>query len=259
MADINPYQSPLTVEARAPRGSAPWGALYQSAHTRAIFAMALLGIAMFMGLLDIYSNWLQYNLLDQIKHGKQFLPATLEANDTRHAAIVGGELIVFVLTAIAFLMWTYRAYKNLPALGAHNLEQSPGWAVGWYFVPFANLIKPYYVMVEIVRHSNPEGIGVNARASSTANVGRWWAAYIISGIVGWIAGTTLSSGAASHSIDSMMTGVGIGMVGKAINIVAALLAILLIARVDKEQEQRFQVVTSQVTDQASAAHSPGFF
>jgi Domain of unknown function (DUF4328) len=40
------------------------------------------------------------------------------------------ELIGFVLTGIVFLMWIHRAYSNLPALGARNLETSPGWAVG---------------------------------------------------------------------------------------------------------------------------------
>jgi uncharacterized protein DUF4328 len=196
---------------------------------------------------------LQYTLLDQVKHGKQFPLDVLLANDRRHQAIVGAELIVLVLTAIAFLMWTYRAYKNLPALGAQGLEHTPGWAVGWYFVPIANLVKPYSVTVEIVRHSNPEGIGSNARRISTANVGRWWAAYLIAGVVGWIAGTMVTNGAASHSMDSMMNGVGTAIVGKLISIIAAIFAIMLIAQVDKNQERRFQVVS----EQDSAAPQPG--
>ncbi len=212
--------------------------------------MSLLGIAILASLLVIYSNCLQYALLDQIKHGKRFPIDVLLANDQRHATISGAELIVVVLTAIAFLMWTYRAYKNLPALGARGLEHTPGWAVGWYFVPFANLVKPYSVTVEVVRHSNPDGIGAGARRISTANVGRWWAAYLIAGVVGWLAGMMFASGVATHSIDSMMTGIGIAIVGKLISIIAAVFAILLIAEVDKNQERRFQVVSEQ-TNQPS--------
>jgi hypothetical protein len=101
------------------------------------------------------------------------------------------------------------------------------------------------VTVEIVRHSNPEGIGANARRISTANVGRWWAAYLIAGVVGWIAGMMVTSGAGSHSLDSMMTGVGAAIVSKLISITAAVFAILLISQVDKNQERRFDVVSGQ--------------
>jgi heme/copper-type cytochrome/quinol oxidase subunit 2 len=48
-----------------------------------------------------------------------------------------------IATIVFFLIWEYRAYKNLSALNAQNLEHSPGWAVGWWFIPFANLVKPF--------------------------------------------------------------------------------------------------------------------
>jgi ABC-type uncharacterized transport system permease subunit len=117
----------------------------------------------------------------------------------------------------------------------------------------ANLVKPYSVTVEVVRHSNPDGIGASARRISTANVGRWWAAYLIAGVVGWLAGMMFASGVATHSIDSMMTGIGIAIVGKLISIIAAVFAILLVAQVDKNQERRFQLVS----EQEAAAPRPG--
>jgi hypothetical protein len=249
MEDFNPYESPRVVESPVSGRAAGWDGAFASAHTRAVFAMSLLGVTIFTSLLAMYSNWLQYSVLDQMKHGIRLPTEVLLAGDRRHATIGVGVLIVFVLTVIAFLMWTYRAYKNLPALGAKGLEHTPGWAVGWYFVPIANLAKPYSVTAEIVRHSNPEGVGVNARAISTANVGRWWATYIISGGLGWMARTMINGGAESHSIDSMMSGFATDMVGDLIRIVAAVFAIMLISQVDKNQERRFQLISEQQAGQ----------
>ena len=37
--------------------------------------------------------------------------------------------------------------------GARQLDFTPGWSVGWYFLPIANLWKPYQAMKEIWRAS----------------------------------------------------------------------------------------------------------
>lgn len=58
-------------------------------------------------------------------------------------------LLVAVGSFPAFMMWTFRAAHNLRALGALALKTTPGWAVGWYFVPIANLWKPYQAGIEI--------------------------------------------------------------------------------------------------------------
>ena len=50
---------------------------------------------------------------------------------------------------ILFLMWVYRANYNVRCLGARDLRFTPGWSVGWFFVPIANLWKSYQVMKEI--------------------------------------------------------------------------------------------------------------
>ena len=50
----------------------------------------------------------------------------------------GLSVVVFAMqfpTAIALLMWVYRASKNLEPLGVQGQRFSPAWAVGWWFVP----------------------------------------------------------------------------------------------------------------------------
>ena len=64
-------------------------------------------------------------------------------------------LVVFLATVVVWAMFVHRSCANAHALGAVGMEFTPGWAVGWYFVPFANLFKPGQVMQEIYRATDP--------------------------------------------------------------------------------------------------------
>jgi uncharacterized BrkB/YihY/UPF0761 family membrane protein len=49
------------------------------------------------------------------------------------------ELAGSILTGLAWFIWLHRAVANARSLGVPT-ECTPGWAVGWWFVPFANLV-----------------------------------------------------------------------------------------------------------------------
>lgn len=69
---------------------------------------------------------------------------------------------------------------------AHELDPtltiSPGAAVGWWFVPFANFVLPFQAMREIWRGSAPN----DETGSRVALLGLWWAAWIIRAIAGGV-------------------------------------------------------------------------
>src|SRR5687767_1529604 len=85
----------------------------------------------------------------------------LEATGTINIAVDAGPLalaiglaymaftLVFVASVVVVAMWIHRAHANLRDAGTDGLEFTPGWAVGWYFIPFANLIKPFQAMREL--------------------------------------------------------------------------------------------------------------
>src|SRR5579883_37701 len=58
------------------------------------------------------------------------------------------ELLVLLACCVTFLIWVYRTYGNLRAFGATGLSSSPGWAVGYYFIPILWFYKPYQLMNE---------------------------------------------------------------------------------------------------------------
>lgn len=92
---------------------------------------------------------------------------------TGSVALVG--FAVQVATAVAFCRWFYRAYANLPALGERTPRFTPGWAIGYFFIPFLNLFRPYQAAKEIWAAStrSPHGLLV-----------AWWALWLLANFAG---------------------------------------------------------------------------
>ena len=93
-----------------------------------------------------------------------------------------GALFVFLVTAIIFAMWVYRAKLNCEGFGAVGLRFTPGWSVGWFFVPFMNLVKPYQCMQETWRVSTSPKTWQGVKDGNI--VGVWWALWICNNLLG---------------------------------------------------------------------------
>lgn len=81
-------------------------------------------------------------------------------------------MIVYALCSILVAMWIYRAHANLQAAGVGSLEFTPGWAIGWFFVPIASLWEPFQAMRELWRASLLDEEG--GRTQATSQLGFWW-------------------------------------------------------------------------------------
>lgn len=82
-----------------------------------------------------------------------------------------------IVTGITFLKWIYRAYKNIQGFGAEGLRFSPGWAVGYYFIPILSLIRPVQVMSEIWRAS--EDPRDWPRRPGSWLIASWWTLFLL--------------------------------------------------------------------------------
>jgi hypothetical protein len=109
----------------------------------------LLRIGALFWLLSVLSSALQLQLLSQ-----SFTREQGNANDMREVAVGGLNVLFMLVTIVIFGRWIVLAHRNLPALGARYLEITPGWAVGWFFVPFVNLWFPYKAMRFLWRASH---------------------------------------------------------------------------------------------------------
>lgn len=122
-------------------------------------------------------------------------------------ALVYLAYAVALIASVIFVgMWIHRAHANLRAAGIEGLEFTPGWAVGWYFIPFANLIKPYGAMRELWNASHGETDNFASPASNHLNV--WWFAWIVGNIASNIGQRIATSRAESYSAGMLLSAIG---------------------------------------------------
>jgi hypothetical protein len=104
--------------------------------------------------------------------------------DPQTLAIAGlamvASAIVMVACIVVVAFWIHRVSANAHVL-SNDMTISPGWAVGWYFVPIANLFKPYQGMKEawMASHFRDNWHG----EPTPALLVWWWALWLITNIL----------------------------------------------------------------------------
>lgn len=132
--------------------------------------------------------------------------------------------LVFVACVVLVAMWIHRAHANLQEAGLDGLEFTPGWAVGWYFIPFANLFKPFQAMRELWNASHAEVDRFANQAPTEVKL--WWGAWIIGNILGSISTRILLLGEGGEG--ALTTAHVLGVASSALAVAAALLLVRLI-------------------------------
>jgi hypothetical protein len=143
-------------------------------------------------------------------------------------ALVGAvEVVPSLGTPILFLMWLHRVVRQMDALGM-DVGATPGWAVGYWFVPIVSMVKPYRVMKAIV-----ERLGGNSLVASV-HLGWWWAAYLVSNGLDQLETRVLLRHEFSRPIESYQYGIGASL----LLIPAALLCVRIIREVQAQLDSR---------------------
>jgi hypothetical protein len=235
-----------------PPGSAASSSLpsttFSSCRTLCWFVVGALLLVILMDVVGVFSNLAEARLVTRIIDGELVTIDELDSNDNRQAAVGTIQFLVFIAAAILFLVWIYRAYKNLGALGASGLEYSPGWAVGGWFVPFLNLWRPYQVTAEIWKASDPDAHVSEPQAWQAAPtsplVKFWWGLWIVGGIIG---GFMLRFAFQEpEDLEALRSRAFTFVAADAIEIPAAILAILVVWHITNRQDEksrRLQQVT----------------
>ncbi|MBF9042441.1 DUF4328 domain-containing protein [Rhodobacterales bacterium HKCCE4037] len=145
--------------------------------------------------------------------------AEIEAEATRidNAGILVAGLFLITLfgSYIASGMWIYRAASNARAIRQDDSMITPGWAVGWYFVPFANLVMPYKAM-----RQTWDGLAGHGGPVWPAWGIVWWLLWVAGSLVAAI-GNNINFSAAT--IEEFRTGTTLDVVSSVTAIPAALL------------------------------------
>lgn len=155
---------------------------------------------------------------------------TFEQLEVAEQFTMGIAVFIFLFTMVTYCTWKHRSYHNLKALGVGLLRYSPNWAIGSYFVPILNLVRPFRAMNDIWN-----GTFYSPLAANVALVSWWWTAWIIGNMVTRASKGVLKS---AETVDSVTAGIGVGVLGGLIMIAAALTLIRIIGRVTAAQYAR---------------------
>ncbi len=86
---------------------------------------------------------------------------------------------LYGLSIAIFCWWLYQAASATRTLGAEGTEFTPGWTVGWFFVPIANVFMPYRAVKELYQASAPADDPERWKASRVPLVlTLWWSCWI---------------------------------------------------------------------------------
>ena len=132
--------------------------------------------------------------------------------------VVAVCLILALIACVAVSgMWIYRVSTNSAVLFPSDARITPGWSVGWFFIPIANLWMPFRGMKQIYSASAQPASFDSAIAPVMPG---WWACFIIGNILGRVSfrldlrAETLGEYAAANYF---------GIAGSVFSIVAAVL------------------------------------
>jgi len=150
-----------------------------------------------------------------------------------HALFTLLGALIFIATAVVFLMWLHRSSKNLPAFGQWNTPgHSAAWAVGSYFLPIANLFMPYQAIKEIWQKSRPsESQSFSFSNSPPGFFPAWWGFWLASNFATNI--YFRMSGAAIGREPVAL----VGILSEVLSIIAAALAIQVVKDIDRRQQE----------------------
>jgi hypothetical protein len=235
-AELNPYQTP---GANLERPEAPL-----SLRTRT--ARRVLVVYAVTAAISVAFEAFSYIYLDELALGVRLAGIAPELYDTIAGVVSIVQFLAFLITGVVILRWIYRARECLDALDAAGMHFSPGWSIGWYFVPIANLWKPFHALNEIWKASNEPRSWSD---QPTPDLLRWWWGF-------WLLANSFGQAVfrlSQHAktLEQLQTLSLVSIASSVTDIVSSMTLMAIVVRIDNMQRRHFLGPL-----QASEGHPP---
>ncbi len=210
-------------------------AVYKNAGGLTNAVKVFLTLEILMTLAVIVSGYMAYGTLVDIQNDAFASDAQMQsvatASDLREMIIGLARAGIAIISLIVFLVWVHRANYNVRQLGADGMDISPGWSVGWFFIPIANLWKPYQAMQQLWQASHTP---TNWRNESTGMVSLWWAAWLISSFAGNFASRMYMR---AEEIDELLSANLLVQGSDVLSLASTLITFMLVTRIYAAQQR----------------------
>jgi hypothetical protein len=209
---------------------------FAATSTRATWTVALVGLATALTLVTAVLWATHIGTLRGLRNNT-VSGSSAQASEDRAAGLETTLLFVILFAGTAWLMWQHRAQSNMRALGTQGLRFTPGWVVGWWLIPVANLALPPQTMSELWKGSDPKAGAVDWKAVKlTPLLPLWWGGLLVAYILSIIGAGVGKSG----DIDSLISRSGWYVAADFFLAVAGVLAIALIRGIERRQAEKRQ-------------------
>ncbi|WP_428681267.1 DUF4328 domain-containing protein [Sphingopyxis sp.] len=159
--------------------------------------------------------------------------AELSSGAILYLGVIFLDFLVGITTIIVFSMWIYRAAANIVAAEVHGFAYTPGWAVGWFFIPFANLVKPFAAIRQIWNASHGER---NEKLDhSNGLLALWWGTWLVSNIAANISFRLTFN---TTSPEEALLGLQVGIFSSIVSLALYLAAYKLVDQITAAQRER---------------------
>ena len=211
---------------------------------RARWAVILLAAVIAIDVIAIGSDLWQIVLINRFQDGTDVDSGPLASSDDRQSIVSAFQFLALLVSAVVFIRWFHAAYRNIASLGAPPLRFKTGWAIGGWFVPILSLWRPKQIADDIWRGSDPDAPAVQEPGAHSDDDGRllttWWALWIISVFVGNVAARLFFS---ADSLSDIRDSDALDMASLAVDVSAAVYAILVVRHITSRQAQRVERLT----------------
>jgi hypothetical protein len=153
--------------------------------------------------------------------------SSVPEQDPFYAIAAIGSFVALIACYILVGMWIYRTNANAHGFGS-GMSITPGWAIGWFFIPFANLVMPYRGVKETWNESHQ--FAGRFEDVDSPLLGWWWGLWIAAGIL-----STTSVLVGGDASDALVSAAYADLSAAAASFAASLILIRLIRRLDSAQ------------------------
>lgn len=143
--------------------------------------------------------------------------------------------LLTLVGAVAFwLAWLYRAYSNLALVGSKRSRFGRSRALGYWFVPFLNLVRPFQVMKDLWLRSE----SMNDRDGyddlpAPGFLSAWWGIFLTRGVAGLAVASLAPS---CRTLGDLIEIGDLHVLVKVAGVVAGVLAIRVVRGIDRRQQ-----------------------
>lgn len=132
-----------------------------------------------MSEIGIWSGLQEIQLLNRARAGQVIYDDWAYANTQRQALVGGLLMLAFFTSAALFVRWVAVSNSNAHRLTSRGMQFGPRSTALWFFVPVANLWKPYQAVREIFRASHPEFSDNWKKAPVPRFLSLWWTLWLV--------------------------------------------------------------------------------